>query len=509
MAYSKRTIKDRIVEFAHRYKMTLVDGTTDTYDLEPVTGVVTEAGTTINKTFLEPIEDTFADHDSRISGIENGNTVVPNADTATTLDGLTPTIAELNHVDGVTSPIQTQLNGKAPTNHASTGTSYGIGNPTTYGHVAVKNDLNGSVNYNGEALSYHQGYLLNQQNNASYLAFCGNVNTDILDSAFGKNNEDLITGIGRQLAMYSWFKGDSKTTFPFTVSKTKNTLSEILADTTATEEIAKNSYVVELLEASSYAKGVVKNKIPMPVSEGSVVIASNIKSIGSSYATVPNVPYTFATITAPYSGIYLLDMRYVWIGSDDTYNITVKINNVSVFSQNYTPNYYSYQTKINISVAKNDVIDCIITNKYTSNKTLFGGHGAFLISDRPLTCTSASSIGNTPIWNIPNVDYSKSANLTEAFTAPYAGTFRLLCAGKSYTVGSSTYFAVYKNGVLYATPTTDQGEYFDIPMNAGDTIQGYTNGNSSVNNGHSYFTIFTICKTTNQNTESLLGFTNV
>ena len=47
--------------------------------------------------------------DTLITGSVNGN-----AATATTLTGLTPTIAELNYVDGVTSSIQTQLNAKAP-----------------------------------------------------------------------------------------------------------------------------------------------------------------------------------------------------------------------------------------------------------------------------------------------------------------------------------------------------------------------------------------------------------
>jgi len=40
-----------------------------------------------------------------------------NSSTATTLNGLTATVSELNYVDGVTSNIQTQLDGKAPSSH--------------------------------------------------------------------------------------------------------------------------------------------------------------------------------------------------------------------------------------------------------------------------------------------------------------------------------------------------------------------------------------------------------
>ena len=48
----------------------------------------------------------------------NGNaTSADTADTATTLTGLTATVAELNYVDGVTSNIQTQLDGKADSDH--------------------------------------------------------------------------------------------------------------------------------------------------------------------------------------------------------------------------------------------------------------------------------------------------------------------------------------------------------------------------------------------------------
>lgn len=49
--------------------------------------------------------------------IEASGGFIGNASSATTLSGLTATVAELNYVDGVTSNIQTQLNGKAPSEH--------------------------------------------------------------------------------------------------------------------------------------------------------------------------------------------------------------------------------------------------------------------------------------------------------------------------------------------------------------------------------------------------------
>lgn len=55
--------------------------------------------------------------DARLSGTYTGVSITGNAATATTLGGLTATIAELNYLDGVTSNVQTQLNGKAASSH--------------------------------------------------------------------------------------------------------------------------------------------------------------------------------------------------------------------------------------------------------------------------------------------------------------------------------------------------------------------------------------------------------
>ena len=72
-------------------------------------------------------------YDSNADGIVNS---------ADTLSGLTATIAELNHVDGVTSAIQTQINAKAPTSHASSATTYGVSSTTNYGHAKLSTAIN-------------------------------------------------------------------------------------------------------------------------------------------------------------------------------------------------------------------------------------------------------------------------------------------------------------------------------------------------------------------------------
>jgi predicted metalloprotease len=61
--------------------------------------------------------------------ISNGIITVNEATTADTLKNLTATVAELNHLDGVTSNIQTQLNNKAT--KSTTLSGYGITNAYT------------------------------------------------------------------------------------------------------------------------------------------------------------------------------------------------------------------------------------------------------------------------------------------------------------------------------------------------------------------------------------------
>ncbi len=65
------------------------------------------------------------------------------------------TLKELN------TQVTNNTNGKAPTSHASTGSTYGLGTTGNYGHCKVINDLTHSSFANGEALSAYQGKLLN------------------------------------------------------------------------------------------------------------------------------------------------------------------------------------------------------------------------------------------------------------------------------------------------------------------------------------------------------------
>lgn len=49
----------------------------------------------------------------------------------------TTTSTELGYLSGVTSAVQTQINGKAPTDHASAAGTYGVATSTNYGHIQL------------------------------------------------------------------------------------------------------------------------------------------------------------------------------------------------------------------------------------------------------------------------------------------------------------------------------------------------------------------------------------
>lgn len=94
---------------------------------------------------------------------------------------------------------------------------------------------------------------------SSYMAFCANVNSDALDAAFGKNNVSNVRAIGHQLALYSWFKGDSTSANPYTTTITLNTLSSIYSNLDAVLEVEKTGAIAALIEASPFAKSIRDN----------------------------------------------------------------------------------------------------------------------------------------------------------------------------------------------------------------------------------------------------------
>ena len=87
---------------------------------------------------------------------------------------------------------------------------------------------------------------------SSYFAFVGNVNADMVAAAFGKNNENLIKNIGKQLAMYGWYKGEDKVNYPYTCLQKMLTINDINVD--IYDEIIRSDNLSELIVTNEYAK---------------------------------------------------------------------------------------------------------------------------------------------------------------------------------------------------------------------------------------------------------------
>lgn len=88
---------------------------------------------------------------------------------------------------------------------------------------------------------------------SSYLAFCGNINTNMIDAAFGKNNENRIKGVGLALAMYAWFKGEDKDENPYTKLIKCDTLTEV--GESAIDEILNSTILYDIISKNTYANG--------------------------------------------------------------------------------------------------------------------------------------------------------------------------------------------------------------------------------------------------------------
>lgn len=88
----------------------------------------------------------------------------------------------LNGLDGSTFITQSQASSMSfnPKAHASSQQTYGLGTNSLYGHVKLRNDLNGG-NVAGEALTAYQGKLLNDKINE-------------INSKVDKNNVRILVG---------------------------------------------------------------------------------------------------------------------------------------------------------------------------------------------------------------------------------------------------------------------------------------------------------------------------
>ena len=117
-------------------------------------------------------------------------------------DGITVTqLYALRNIDD-TQTVQNQIDGKAPTNHQSTATTYGVGTALAYGHVKVANNLS-TASFDADApvvLSAYQGKVLKDGITAV---------TPTLPSVAttGKSNQSVTSATDTNMGSFTLAKG--------------------------------------------------------------------------------------------------------------------------------------------------------------------------------------------------------------------------------------------------------------------------------------------------------------
>ena len=156
------------------------------------------------------------------------------------LDGVIVNTDELNQLYNVTGNVQTQVDSKAPINHASTETNYGIGNSQEYGHVKVSDafvELKGSAD-DGIAASQsalYDSYMRTQEQ-------IGGINTEIANVKVDINNKN--TAINNTINQLKTENNNKHNAIDTEISNIKTSLNTTNTNLTNLSNNVKNGSVV-------------------------------------------------------------------------------------------------------------------------------------------------------------------------------------------------------------------------------------------------------------------------
>ncbi|WP_206460490.1 hypothetical protein [Anaerovorax sp. IOR16] len=245
----------------------------------------------------------------------------------------------------------------------------------------------------------------------SYMAFCINANPDSLDAAFGKNNEEAIKNIGKQMVMYARFKeNDSTLTFPNL--ETKSTINEVaLENPEVISEIKSNSHMLKLINSSPYAVNKFAPLIPM------------------------NGDYPYATLFSNQSVIIPSDGNYriifdacVYTGDDGTQG-TIYKNGIKIFDWKS----HSENKSFDVFLEKGSVLTSSHTQAFVLTALKPKVVGDILAGDTYFNIFKFNSnlIVERSYYNIPILQ---------------DGVYNLECCGINRSSKYSTTLAIYLNG---------------------------------------------------------------
>lgn len=326
----------------------------------------------------------------------------------------------------------------------------------------------------------------------SYFAWCANVNIDSVESAFGKNNEEYIKQIGKQLAMYAWYKGNSKTTYPFTNLMLANTLEETLSDIDSREELGESLNLLDLLALSPYALSVAKPYMPTPDATPEVVVVGSL--LTATAATLINVETDLVSVVAPYSGVYTAHPRACAVLTADTYHLKLYRNTTLLKDVTANSDFANWPntSDLTFSAVAGDVIK--LTAKSDGSGKTWQAIGLVLTADREVADLSGIAVGNLPLFIKPATGGYTTATVIPFYTCPTTKTYRVYLSGWIYTAPDVAKYALYKNGVVVSV-MDPIGQFYDVACTAGDILQVRLYSASTASRVH----MMAICGVSNPN----------
>jgi hypothetical protein len=311
--------------------------------------------------------------------------------------------------------------------------------------------------------------------NASYMIFCSSTNAVALDAAFGKNNTDRVGGVGLQMAMYSWFKGDSKTIHPFTNTQQQQKLTDILALPVAYNEVRANQNMIELISLSTYASDLANTIIPMA---GTIPAYQCGSTFSYQSGTTTGTAYSSVTITR--SGIYTVKATVSDFQDYSAITAVVRKNNVSLGT---CKNIYFSQ---NLYLATGDVLDIYIVSTNANSKCHISP--ILLFTRRPLVLPSTVTDGLRVVQATTDSVNSTALTGTSLTFDPITkdGTYRInfVWGGGTEAGTSGRTISINKNGSPIYTESYSAYSYGHVVSQAstfavGDVISITWTGTNS------------------------------
>ena len=243
------SIAATVVDDSHNHTIANVDGLQTALndkldaDATAVRATGDSAGQNINTTYIKD-----ADVSGRVITFTKGNGStfsITTQDSTTSLAGLgiTATAAELNYMDGVTSNVQTQLNGKAPSSHthnyAGSSSAGGAANSAvklqTARTISLTGDVTGSTTFDGSGNVSINATVADDSHNHTIanvdglqtaldkkLATTGTAAKATADSAGQNINTTYIKDVGVNGRTVTFTKGNGST-FSITTQDTNTT----------------------------------------------------------------------------------------------------------------------------------------------------------------------------------------------------------------------------------------------------------------------------------------------